>query len=755
MAEALVEVAEPLAGVVGIGPAGPAPDVARAMAAALAHQASPVVPPEWLMPSQRRSFARTRAALDRYGGALLAEPVGSGKSWIALALAASEAASGHGGRTATVLAPAALLPQWSTTSGRMGVPVALWSHERLSRGTIPQGRSGLVIIDESHRFRNPATRRYLTLAPWLAGRRVLLLSATPVVNRLADLGAQLLLGVPDDALRPFGCPSIRRELEEDRGIPALGEVVVQSITTSAGPGMHGRSIAIDPLVPESIVQGLDRLVCSRIRPIARLISGVAWRAAASSPAALLGVLSRYRTLLHHARDALGEDRPLDRARLREFAGELAEQMVMWGLVESPGQAATTEIELDDLPRLDGLIPEVRAWSEAGDAKLQRLTELLADRKPTLVFTVARDTVRYLRDRLPPPVAWSSGERAGLGATALPRPVVWSWFSPAGTWAGTGPRPSTLVSTDVAAEGLDLQRAGRVVHYDLPWTEVRMAQRNGRAARLGSLHERVHIVRFVPPPEIERRLNQERILGAKAGLPDCVGLGAKGRELWQWRDFGGQGGRWALKDSLAAGAQTGAPQGRSVAGGQNLGGCSAITAPGLTPGALIGVSLTAGDSSHRAPILLWMPENGEAVESVAECEVHLQAALAAESWEAPTQEELNRVRARLWPALRTRMAQSERGRWRSGRPTLEIRGLVRRLHRLARQAARRRDAHALAAVDRGLRFARQGHTAGEELIAAELLAASDRALLERLASLPCRDPRLSPLVPEVTGVLVFR
>ncbi|MBI3746094.1 MAG: hypothetical protein HY264_06140 [Chloroflexi bacterium] len=52
-------------------------------------------------------------------------------------------------------------------------------------------------------------------------------------------------------------------------------------------------------------------------------------------------------------------------------------------------------------------------------------------------------------------------------------VIWS--------AETEP---TLLASDVAAEGLNLQRAGRIVHYDLPWTAVRLEQRDGRALRQG-------------------------------------------------------------------------------------------------------------------------------------------------------------------------------------------------------------------------------------------------------------------------------
>jgi hypothetical protein len=71
------------------------------------------------------------------------------------------------------------------------------------------------------------------------------------------------------------------------------------------------------------------------------------------------------------------------------------------------------------------------------------------------------------------------------------------------------------------------------------------------------------------------------------------------------------------------------------------------------------------------------------------------------------------------------------------------------------AARRRDRMALAAVDRGLRFVARGHTAGEAMLAAELVALSDRALLERIARLEERHSESPPLLPVVTGVLIFR
>lgn len=50
---------------------------------------------------------------------------------------------------------------------------------------------------------------------------------------------------------------------------------------------------------------------------------------------------------------------------------------------------------------------------------------------------------------------------------------------------------------MAAEGLNLQRAGTVVHYDLPWNPVKLDQRNGRAYRIGQSRPSVHAVYFIP------------------------------------------------------------------------------------------------------------------------------------------------------------------------------------------------------------------------------------------------------------------
>jgi len=59
----------------------------------------------------------------------------------------------------------------------------------------------------------------------------------------------------------------------------------------------------------------------------------------------------------------------------------------------------------------------------------------------------------------------------------------------------------LISTDVLAEGVNLQQASRVIHYDLPWNPMRVVQRVGRIDRLGTKHKSIYNYCFFPQDEI--------------------------------------------------------------------------------------------------------------------------------------------------------------------------------------------------------------------------------------------------------------
>jgi superfamily II DNA or RNA helicase len=715
VAESLVAVGHPLRTALRAGPPGDARDVVRALARGIALPAAPDPPPAWLLPTQHHAYARALAALRVHRGALLAETTGAGKTWIALAVAQRWQRS-----PVACVVPAALVTQWHATARRLGIPIVTASHEQVSRGRLPAGTRGLVLVDESHHFRHPEIRRYGHLADFLVGRPALLISATPVVNRAEDLAHQLRLTVRDDALAREGLRSLADSLTES---PApLGSVVIAT-------GAARRSIPVRSVSTirarlgartREVLRQIEALALSRDAPVAGLIRGVLWRCLASSPAALAGALWRYRLLLSHAADACDGGCSLPRTTIRQWVGQTADQLVLWSLVpESPDGS---DLALDDVPRLEPLIALAERAADGPDDKLDRLRTLLADGRRTLVFTGARATVAYLRRRLGGNPGWCTGDSAGIGAMRISRGSLLAAFG-----AGSG-GPHVLIATDVAAEGLDLQMAERVVHYDLPWTATRLEQREGRAARLGSRHAVVSVVSFEPPPALERRLRQTDALARTARAPTAVGLGRD--DLWQWRE-------------IVAARYGGEPA---------LEGVAAIESPGS--GLLAGIALEYDEHRNSGvSVLLWL-DGGGAVRTEPE-------------WIAARLDEASRAAAcpvnpgaletaldRLTPPVADLLRRSHQTEWHSGAPVAPVHALIRRLGVASGMAARRRDHRTLAELERALAILSGGLTAGEARLVAALARAGDGEILPALGRLPRSVRSPAPVAPRLFGLILF-
>lgn len=82
----------------------------------------------------------------------------------------------------------------------------------------------------------------------------------------------------------------------------------------------------------------------------------------------------------------------------------------------------------------------------------------------------------------------------------------------------------LVTTDVLAEGVNLQQCRNVINYDLPWNPMRLVQRHGRIDRIGSPHKDVFIRCFFPDRRLEELLELEaRIRRKLAQAAASVGV----------------------------------------------------------------------------------------------------------------------------------------------------------------------------------------------------------------------------------------
>ena len=697
--------------------------MAAAIARSLAPPAAAEPAPDWLRESQRISFARALAAIRKFHVALVADPVGSGKTWIALALARAVSA-----QPAAVIAPAVLREQWERCADRAGVDVVVQSHEQWSRRAFPLP-SGLVILDEAHRFRHPYIGRYGNLARALVGRAGVLLTATPAVNRLADVAHQLLLFARDDSLAGAGIPSLLESLERDEAPPGLADLVISGAPATGRPAIVERVVeAMEEEEQEAreILQSLEDLRLSPSRPVSALIAGVFAASLASSRAALLAALGRYRSLLLQGGDASRAGLRLGRRELAALLGPDAEQTVLWPLLEGAG--GTSDLIGEDLPLLEERIAAIRERTRAAEPKLTRLSTLLDDGAVTVVFTGARATVDLLRRSLTPPsrVAWVSGAGAGIGPMRLARRDVLRWFGPRAVEHELAPR--ILIATDVAAEGLDLQRARRVVHYDLPWTAVRLDQRAGRAVRIGSRHAGVEIVTLLPPPVLESRLRQLARLARKRPLPSRLGLGPSPEPVWQWRN--------CLGSRFHA-----APHG------------GAAVLEGVPDADLVSVELHAGDELVSAFALarfendVWTADH-TAIAAILDRVHHARGHRADPALVA-------RVLAAAQRQVRAALLGASGALWRIRPLQGPLRAAFRRIQTYARDAIRRRDRSALALADRGIAFLRRGQTAGERLLAQRLAECAEGEFEDLLAGMPTPDLAPPPLRARIVGVVMVR
>lgn len=170
--------------------------------------------------------------------------------------------------------------------------------------------------------------------------------------------------------------------------------------------------------------------------------------------------------------------------------------------------------LADLGYLKGIHAATLKTRQKPDPKLlwgqDIIQAAVAQGKRVLVFTQSRRTAEYLERELKikgANIARIDSRVEDTRAAILhafcpgynPRPTPWPPSVPE--------RVDVLISTDVLAEGVNLQEAGAIVNYDIHWNPVRLIQRIGRVDRRldPAITPQTHsfdIYNVLPPPEID-------------------------------------------------------------------------------------------------------------------------------------------------------------------------------------------------------------------------------------------------------------
>jgi superfamily II DNA or RNA helicase len=457
---------------------------------------------------QIETVRRVRSMLRRDGGCLLADDVGTGKTYVALAIA-------KGWTRPLVVIPASLRSTWEGAMRRAEVPCATATHESLSRGTIPTGTFDGIVVDESHRFR-PTSNRHAVLARLAWRAPLLLLSATPLQNRARELAAQIALFVGETAyaLEPAALTRwiVRASADADHMLPTVAPP--RWLTPDVNDGDLLQALLALPPPPRAADAGDGGalLLLSLVR---------AW---ASSRAALLSTIHRRRRSLVALEQCHAEGRVPTRRELASWRGGDAVQLgfpTMLAAATTDRAAAERRAEAIAAER-HALDVVAYAIERAGDPDSSRVRELrdVCTRHgdvAVLAFSEYASTVRayFAAMRADAGAGMLTASEARIASGRLSRDELLARFAPLAQ-GGSQPHPrervTLLLATDLLSEGVNLQDAGVVVHLDLPWNPARLAQRLGRVRRPGGASE---VTSYLMAPPARSAL----LLRAEARLRD--------------------------------------------------------------------------------------------------------------------------------------------------------------------------------------------------------------------------------------------
>jgi len=412
---------------------------------------------------------------------LLGDPVGTGKTPVALAAARAMCEAGTVENVLVVAPSERVARQWRDRAEDVGLTARLhtpkqhWKHQELkiaTPSTLPGGvgpdRSTLlVIIDEAHRgLQDEDGKRFRALHPWCRGAQVLFVTATPM--QLSPRGFETMVGIAsseDDAN-----PSKSSLAAYARSLRSL----IDAVTT--GKSQERTDVAI--------------------------VRASSWRQPAEVEMAphLLSAFDPESLQVPSMPLLKATTVPID----KDWAIAFHSARIIPDLVRASGQAMFSRMlvssseafwdseagkRLKQLADRSGDHGELRVFTKLLDDRLGRGTEHPKVRhtvdwvtrqhqkgRHVLVFSCFIATQKALGDAL---VARLGEANVATPAT-LPTREQWERFQ------NEKASPLVLVGRDNLSESIDLDGAKPcVVMHDLVWNPIRVRQRLGRICRIST------------------------------------------------------------------------------------------------------------------------------------------------------------------------------------------------------------------------------------------------------------------------------
>lgn len=410
----------------------------------------------------------------------------------------------------------------------------------------------LVIIDEAHYLRNEAsqTNKLGQLLRPVASNLVLL-SATPIQLRNKDL-FNLLKLIDEDSF-PYE-HSFEDTLYANAPLKELREKVLAGVATTEDfeealgeakwRSMFGESLQLEHLIenpptadaltdPKARSELSDQL--DRINPLGKVITRTLKREVNENrvirmPRAVVAPMSPverdfYQKVTEVVREYCSDNQLSTgfilttpqrqmtscmaaacrgwHGNFKSMFGEDMEELLYELDGETEGESGSEPLPvMGELVRTLALVVQSIGSYEslkASDAKYNRLISALKDYwaqypdKKIILFAFYKGTLGYLHERL---------SEDGIGSLVLhgemDKNEVIRQFRGDDQF-------NILLSSEVAAEGVDLQFSSVLINYDLPWNPMRIEQRIGRIDRIGQEEERIHIWNMLYEDTIDQRI----------------------------------------------------------------------------------------------------------------------------------------------------------------------------------------------------------------------------------------------------------
>jgi ERCC4-related helicase len=507
--------------------------------------------------------------LQKYNGVFLADVPGLGKTYMGAALLCHLQEEG---KRAIVICPPKLKEQWEEVLSEFGVGTAkVFSHSKLD-SIIEDNKimkREVVLIDESHHFRNPETNRYKDIELICEGKQVILVGATPQNLSIWDLYYQIKLFTPSEVNHKFRIyPAVLKEYfkacEEGKANieDLINEVVIRRTRSDiieyynqeeipAFPKRIGPKridYSIDKVYPGGIFKKLNELIekmtfarydlgsyikeeqftpdeKQRLKQagknLRKIMKMILFRRLESSIAALKDSAE----WMYKAHEVFLKALDQQKVLAGEASEDVIDQLKAGTEIEDIEIPETSypankfyvndlkkniEKDRDILIQIHNLVANL---SPSQDEKLQKLIYFLKNEisnKKTIIFTEFASTAKYLGEELKKHFEKVDYVFQGEGEVIKKA----KRFAPKSNKLRlkSDQEIDILISTEILSEGLNLQDGQVVVNYELHWNPVRIIQRIGRIDRIGSEHDKIWVYNFFPQEETDKEIGiKEKVL----------------------------------------------------------------------------------------------------------------------------------------------------------------------------------------------------------------------------------------------------